>query len=87
MPSLRRKAINIITDILENTLNNKSADPRAWNKKYLIEASISWFDEEINIRGIKEIKLNSRANQTIIQWELESAIKVLIKSEEAKNII
>ena len=50
-------------------------DPRAWAKKYFIAPSFSesWF--EINIRGMNEIKFNSRPTQIKIQWFEDKEIK------------
>jgi len=34
--------------------NSKIIEARAWVRKYLIEASFSWFEFEWSINGIKE---------------------------------
>lgn len=54
----------------------KVADPIAWAKKYFIAASVSWFLEDMVIRGIIERRFNSILAHIIIQLFLEIAIKV-----------
>lgn len=44
-----------------------SPDPRAWLRKYFIEASISWLAEEEDRRGIKDRRFNSSPIQIISQ--------------------
>lgn len=56
----------------------RSAEPIAWARKYLIEASTSWFLFVIIINGINLIIFNSRETQIKIQFALERAIRVLV---------
>lgn len=66
-------AILVISIILE---------PSAWAIKYLIAASVSWFDFELVIRGINLNMLISIAIHRKIQFVLDIAIIVLIISED-----
>jgi len=52
-------------------------EARAWVIKYLMAASDLEEEEDIVIRGIKDIRLISRANQAINHEEEEQAISVL----------
>lgn len=62
--------------VIENI--NIILEPRAWIKKYLIDDSVSWFDWDIIINGIKDIMLISKANHINSQFVLLMAIKDLI---------
>lgn len=85
-PSFKNRAVNKMNiDIFElievlhwlNLPINIRADPRAWAKKYLRAASVSWFDFVLRIRGIKLIKFSSMATQARNQLGLDRAISVL----------
>lgn len=64
-----------------------SPDPRAWAKKYFIEASLSlYISEEVN-RGIKDIRFNSRPNHTKTHWVLlKASIEPKIRVEENRVV-
>ena len=57
-----------------------SLDPRAWAIKYLIEASVSWFDLDWVIKGINLNMLISIAIHKKSQLELDKAIIDLVRS-------
>jgi hypothetical protein len=59
------------SDIL---LISNMLDPRAWVRKYLTVASVSWKNLEFTIIGINLIKLSSSAAHIIIQFDLDIAI-------------
>jgi hypothetical protein len=62
--------------------SNISIDPNAWDKKYLIDASVSWFDFVDNINGINLSILISSIIHAINQFGLIIVINVLIISSE-----
>lgn len=53
-------------------------DPIAWDKKYLIDASVSWFVFDFIIIGINLNIFNSNMIHAIIQLGLNAVIIVLI---------
>lgn len=57
-------------------------DPIAWDKKYLIDASVSWFDLDFIIIGINLSMFNSNIIHAIIQFGLSAVITVLNVSIE-----
>lgn len=61
---------------------NITLDPRAWAKKYLIEASVSWFELVNMIKGIKDNRFSSIPAHKNIQFELENTIIVLRSIKE-----
>lgn len=56
---------------------NIIAEPIAWAKKYFTAPSVSWFVLVAHIRGIKLNRLISIAAHAMIQFVLDTAIKVL----------
>lgn len=62
------------SDILDRSIR---AEPIAWARKYLTEASVSWFDLVIFINGINLIRFTSMAIQAMNQLDLSIAIAVL----------
>lgn len=62
-------------------------DPRAWAKKYFIEASVSLNLFEVTKRGIKDIRLSSRPNQIKTQWVLLIARKDPRTKEVVKRVV
>ena len=52
-------------------------DPIAWDRKYLIDASVSWFDFDFIIIGINLSILSSIIIHAIIQFGLNIVITVL----------
>jgi len=57
---------------------NITLDPIAWAKKYLIEASVSWFIFVDIINGINDRRFSSIPSHKKIQFVLEIAINDLI---------
>jgi len=55
-------------------------DPRAWIKKYLTDASVSWNVEDVVIRGINDRRFNSSIIHINNQFVLDTANKVLMNS-------
>lgn len=70
--------MNWVWDHIIKVLIISKLDPIAWAIKYLIDASVSWFEFEFNIIGIKDSKFSSRANHNINQFLLEIAMRVLV---------
>lgn len=64
-----------------------SLDPNAWAIKYLIDASVSWLVFEFDINGINLNMLISMAIHKNSQLVLDSAMIVLIISEDSVNNI
>lgn len=58
---------------IENLAINSNLDPRAWTKKYLIVASVSWNSWEEDISGIKHSRFSSMAIHMNNQLVLEIA--------------
>jgi hypothetical protein len=58
-------------------LSNMIIEPIAWERKYLIDASVSWFDLDFIMTGINLSIFNSNMIQAIIQFGLSMVIKVL----------
>jgi len=52
-------------------------DPKAWARKYLIDASLSWLELVSKIRGINESKFSSIPAHKNIQLDLDRTIAVL----------
>lgn len=86
-PSLIRRLIisirNIIVEVadiyqIDVEYISSMLEPRAWIRKYLIVASVSWFVSDDEIIGIKDNILISSANHINNQFELLITIKVLI---------
>ena len=63
-----------------------SLEPRACIRKYLIVASVSWFDFEVERIGINDIMLISRASQVNNQLDLLIASKVLVIRVDSINV-
>lgn len=92
-PSFRNKAVNRINiDMFElievlhwlNLPISIRADPKAWARKYLRAASVSWFDFMLRMRGINLIKFSSIATQARNQLGLDRAISVLATRVDEK---
>lgn len=90
IPNLISIAIMIISDEIDwlvgwyNVLipSNISIDPRAWDRKYLIDASVSWFDLVAIINGINLNIFTSSITHAISQFGLIIVINVLVISSE-----
>lgn len=52
-------------------------EPKAWAKKYLIEASVSWLEFDSIIKGINDNRFNSIPTHINSQLELDMTISVL----------
>jgi len=52
-------------------------DPRAWAKKYLIDASVSWLILDSIINGINDRRLSSIPAHINSQFDLDKTINVL----------
>jgi len=74
------KDLSLIENIIhiDILLINKMEDPIDWARKYLIEASVSWFSCVNRIIGMNLNKLISIDAHSIIQLVLDIAIKVLV---------
>lgn len=67
--------------------NKISLEPKAWARKYFIEASVSLNLFEEDNKGIKDIKFNSNPNQIKIQlFLLRARTEPRIKEEENKVV-
>ena len=63
------------------------AEPSAWARKYIIAASLSFFDCEIRIRGSRESRLSSKEVQVIRRLLDETTIRVLmVRRREKRNV-
>lgn len=92
-PSLRKRADNRINIDMFESIEilhwlklpiSIKAEPKAWARKYLIEASVSWLIFMLRISGINLIKFNSIAVQARNQLGLDNAIIVLVISVDEK---
>lgn len=66
---------------------NKRPDPSACTKKYLIAASVSWFELDCTIRGIKDNKLISNPAHTKIQWEEDIVTRVPVTKVVMNSVV
>jgi hypothetical protein len=64
----------------------RSLDPRAWIRKYLILASVSWDDCVVFIRGINTNRFNSIAIHINNQFVLDTARTTLKIIDEKISI-
>jgi len=97
IPSFSMRAINKVSlnrlvgiesinhiDILDISI---ILDPRAWARKYLIDASVSWLELLIIIMGINDKRLSSIPAHRNNQFDLDIAIKVLrIRVDEHRKM-
>lgn len=59
--------------IIEREINSME-EPVAWARKYFVAASVSWFEEEEVIRGMKDSIFSSKEAHKVIKLEDEHAI-------------
>lgn len=75
------KSIRRLGELIKNHIEildiSITLDPKACAKKYLIDASVSWFNLDIIKTGKKDNKFNSIPAHKKIQLDLETAINVL----------
>ena len=60
-------------------------EPRAWARKYLTPASVSFFVWERSIRGIKERRFSSSMVHIVIGLLVERSVTVLVESVVVKR--
>lgn len=70
--------INVLISI--DDPNRRSIDPSAWDKKYLMAASVSWFDFDCSIIGMNLNMLISSITQAVSQLGAVAVSSVLVIS-------